>query len=743
MTSTALLAPQVRPVRLRVSVPHRALVGLAALALATSGVTALPSLLSNHLGGSPPASQAATLAQPIGAAGIPLAALKAVSSLDRHQGGMRITSTSITNPAQQLTATFGWGGATVGSGDAQFSLGLTALGRAPQVQSIAPVQPQLGNGIVRYVYPAAVTERWRDASLGLEQSFVLSQRPAGTGPLTVAMAAPAGSHLVRGAVLLPGGLRYAGLRVTDARGHVLRSWLALAHGQLQIKVSDRGARYPVHIDPLVQQANLTAKDGVVGDYLGFSVAISGNTLVAGAPYHKVGINSNQGALYVFSEHAGHWKRSAELTVKGGIPNQYLGSAVAISGKTIIASAPEGNTLNEGALYVFSDASGHWKQVATLTAKGATADAELGQYSVAIHGSTIVAGAPQQTVGSVSGQGAAYVFDEPKGGWATRTQSAELTEAHGAPDDYVGWSVAISGNTILAGAPAPFQENNHYAALFVFTKRSGHWKQTAEVHHRHDVLGVVDDFGDSVAISSHTIAAGAPGTNNLYVFQSAHGKWKQAAALDYTQCDPVGCLDSNDLGSSVAFDGGAILASALDETPKGDFEVATPQYRKVSGKWREVSRLLAGAGQHSTQNELTESLASSGSTVVAGVFDGVDTGSVVVFKGRVTSEGPLIGDVTSSAAGQAQIPVTCELPSKHSTCVVKISAHRTGRKQSMGHAKPKSIPGTDIRSVIFHFNKAFEHLLDRPQGVKVTFKVREYAHGKLKAAGSTTITFTAE
>jgi hypothetical protein len=65
------------------------------------------------------------------------------------------------------------------------------------------------------------------------------------------------------------------------------------------------------------------------------------------------------------------------------------------------------------------------------------------------------------------------------------------------------------------------------------------------------------------------------------------------------------------------------------------------------------------------------------------------------------------------------------------------------RRSGGHAKPKTIKGTDIRTVTVHMNAAFEHLLAKPNGVKVKFTVREYSHGKRKAAGSTTVTFVAD
>lgn len=712
MSTAVLIAPQGRRVRLPFTLHQRSSVLFAAIAFAALAAAGLPTISPSHLAGS-----------------------AALSS------GGGITSLSISNSAQRLTASFASGGATVRSDGARFTLGLTAFGRGSQLRPVAPVEPQLGGGMIRYAYSAAVTETWRNGPLGLEQGFLLSNRPAGLGPLTVAMAAPASSLVVRGAVLLPGGLRYTGLRVTDARGRVLHSWLALKHGQLLIRVSDRGAEYPVRIDPLVQQANLGPNDGVVGDLFGSSVAVSGHTLVAGAPNHQVGANGEQGALYVFSNSSGHWKRTAELTVSGGTSDQQLGTAVGISGNTIVASAPSAGTASQGALFVFSDNSGHWKQIAELTASDAAANDHLGNYSIAIQGKTIIAGAPSHKVGSVAGQGAVYVFNEPASGWhTTSSYSAELSEKHGALDDAVGWSVAISGNTIVAGAPAPFEEDGHQSAVFVFAKRSGHWAETAELQPRG--VRAYDDLGQAVAISGHTIAAGAAQTDTLNVFQYAGGKWKQTAALGYTQCNPTDCLTDSALGASVAFDGSAILASAVDVSPKGDFLGAIPEYREISGKWREVSRVLAGQNQHSTQEQLDESLATSGSTVVAGLFNGVDVGSVAVFKGRVTSEGPLIGSIGSGAAGEASVPVTCELPA-HSTCRVTIGVHRAGSKQVLGHAKAKNIPGTDIRTITVHFNAVFEHLLARPHGVKVKFTVRETSHGKVKASGSTTVTFIPE
>ena len=114
--------------------------------------------------------------------------------------------------------------------------------------------------------------------------------------LSLAMSGSA--RLDHGTVLLPGGLRYAGLRATDARGRSLRAWLQVRNGRVLVRVNDRGARYPLRIDPFVQQAELNPSDGVGangdnGDRFGYSVATSGNTVVVGAPFHAANSNADQ------------------------------------------------------------------------------------------------------------------------------------------------------------------------------------------------------------------------------------------------------------------------------------------------------------------------------------------------------------------------------------------------------------------------------------------------------------------
>ena len=69
--------------------------------------------------------------------------------------------------------------------------------------------------------------------------------------------------------------------------------------------------------------------------------------------------------------------------------------------------------------------------------------------MAIDGGTIVVGTPYDDDAGLT-SGSAYVFLTTDGG-ATYGQVAKLTASDGAASDYFGYSVAISGGTVVVGA----------------------------------------------------------------------------------------------------------------------------------------------------------------------------------------------------------------------------------------------------------------------------------------------------
>ena len=205
-----------------------------------------------------------------------------------------------------------------------------------------------------------------------------------------------------------------------------------------------------------QAAELTANDGGLLSYLGGSVAVQGNTVVAGSN----GQNNFQGAAYVFVEPATGWTsmtQSAELTVATGKANEHFGSSVSISGTTIVAGDP-GAGNNRGAAYVYVQPASGWTTTGQFNASlRAPNPTQYGGFGGAValspSGKAIVVGAAGANVGSNPEQGAAYVYVRPSIGWrSTKTANAELLASDGAQADLMGASVAIDGVTVIAGAP---------------------------------------------------------------------------------------------------------------------------------------------------------------------------------------------------------------------------------------------------------------------------------------------------
>jgi FG-GAP repeat len=664
------------------------------------------------------------------------------------------------NPAQRLSAQFGRSGVAVTAGSAHFAIALKAFGRPSALRTLAPASPAADAARVTYAH-GPVREWWANGPLGLEQGFEIAQRPAGSGALTLSLAVSGSARLDHGTVLLPGGLRYTGLRATDARGRSLRAWLQVRDGRILVRVADRGARYPLRIDPFVEQAELTPNDGVgcdgaCGDQFGYSVATSGNTVVVGAPYHEANSQPYSGAVYVFQIPAAGWAsatQTAELTDSTLGGNEELGFSVAISsdGDTIVAGAPAGSEAppqehvnpcpttpcTQGTVDVFTTTTGNWTSTSTPNARLTVAPAsestlggELG-WSVAISGTTIVAGAPYDGA-SNSSTGLAYVFNEPGGGWsgpqteadAVLTASPLSTTASG--EDQFGLSVGISSNTIVVGAPAwAGASEQDQGAAYVFTGPwSGTQTQTAELL-ASDPSADNDQLGTSVAVSGNTVVAGAPnrrvGSSTsqgaAYVFTAPwSGIQNQVAEL--TASDGI---SGDELGYSVAISGNTLVAGARQVEVGSNSDVgAAYVYTQPSGGWvttsADTAELTASDGDGS--DNLGDSVAISGATIVAGAprhdaeSSTSDYGAAYVFgPGTVVVPPPVVVPAThpaikvgSIAGGRGAITAafTCQaggLACVSATLKATVKEHFKGRKLTAITAGTNRKPPTKTKQVV--------------------------------------------
>ncbi|HYP53441.1 MAG TPA: hypothetical protein VEQ42_07865, partial [Pyrinomonadaceae bacterium] len=153
----------------------------------------------------------------------------------------------------------------------------------------------------------------------------------------------------------------------------------------------------------VEQAKLLASDGAAQESHGFSVAVSGDTAVVGAPADQVGSNSRQGSAYVYTRSGSTWTQQQKLTASDGVANDEFGYAVAIGGDTIFVGrhfTQVGNPARtRGAVYVFTRSGTTWTQSATPLVSGDAADGDLFGASLAYDEGTLVVGALQKNNGS--------------------------------------------------------------------------------------------------------------------------------------------------------------------------------------------------------------------------------------------------------------------------------------------------------------------------------------------------------
>jgi hypothetical protein len=402
------------------------------------------------------------------------------------------------NPGQQWTTKFDGRGfiAQPRGADWQWGFELKSYGFLGQERIVGrgeskPEVSAKGQRLT-YAWDDMVQEWFVNDTRGLEHGFTVKQRPPGAadaplqfdlavrGTLLAQVAADGQGVAFRdasGATVL----NYTGLKVWDADGKVLTSHFeAKGDAQVRLLVDEEGARYPLTVDPIAQQAYLKASNTGSADYFGASVAVSGDTVVVGAwleDSSTTGINStpndgavDSGAAYVFVRSGTAWSQQAYLKASNTGANDYFGTSVAVSGDTVIIGAngenssttginstPDEGAATSGAAYVFVRSGTTWSQQAYLKASNTGAGDSFG-YSVAVSGETVVVtaiGEDSSSTGinstpdeSVSRAGAAYVFVRSGTTWS---EQAYLKASNTGANDEFGSSVAVSGNTVAVGA----------------------------------------------------------------------------------------------------------------------------------------------------------------------------------------------------------------------------------------------------------------------------------------------------
>ena len=378
------------------------------------------------------------------------------------------------------------------------------------------------------------------------------------------------------------------------------------------------------LEAWVEQKRVAA-DGHAYDHYGRAVSVSGNRMVVGADAADV-LTVDNGAVYVVVRTLTGWQQEAKVVAVDGATNDGLGASVAISGDTLVAGAKGADAphLNSGAAYVYVRVNGLWTLQQKLTGSSGAAQDAFGT-SVAIDGDTIVVGAPTHD-GGAADAGAAFVFVRSGATWS---EQQKLVASDRAAADHFGSAVAISGHTVLAGAPHADPKGASSGAAYTFVRSGVTWAQQQKLVPAETAAG--DRLGCAVAIFGDRAVLGAELDDDLgtdsgaaFAFERSGSAWSLAAKLLAADGAP-----SDRLGGSVAIsEDRAVVGAAFDDDHGADSGAAYTFERTASG-WTAGPKVVPANGYANDNFGYAVSTTRTVSAISAWLDDdkGANSGSV--------------------------------------------------------------------------------------------------------------------
>ena len=638
-----------------------------------------------------------------------------------YHAHVRNTEIMLSNRNQEFTAKlYDDAGLVIQHQNHHIRMRLVAVGAGGYIQNLSQAQEKVS--VNQISYDQGPIKQWFvNGPMGLQQGFTINKRPGKnkTGNLVLTLNVhsdlqPRPAIGSRGADFVTTDeevvLQYTGLMVVDADTRQLPAHIETHRNQIDIVVDDSKAVYPVIIDPIFQQAKLTASDGAGDDEFGSSVAIDGDIVVVGAPGNTVGANNNQGAVYVFEKSSDSWTLLAKLTASDGKSWDGFGFCVAINNNVIVVGAPDHDTEghdDQGVVYVYIKPDSGWKNIhesARLTASDGIKYAEFGN-SIAIDQDTIVVGDALADIDRLGdNKGAAYIFVKPITGWVNTTENAKLLASDGWPNDLFGSSVAVSQDTVVVGAShaALGSSDSRQGAVYVFEKPVSGWTSMYETAQLlASDRAEYDGLGKSVAIDHNTIVAGAGkyDTNGklwvgaAYVFTKPVTGWKDKT--ENAKLTAADAMEDDFFGHAVAIDGNTIVIGSPYHDRTGWSPTGLPYYipdmgavytfSRPSGGWHDLqtkASMISSDGR--TDDHLGKSVAISGSTIVAGAPDQdlsgkTDQGAAYVFRYKKKNAWPMFISAVTSHIGHVvagNTRVNAPDPSDQNTKYIKFTGTMT-------------------------------------------------------------------
>jgi len=295
---------------------------------------------------------------------------------------------------------------------------------------------------------------------------------------------------------------------------------------------------------------ITGADGQCNQYgycdtqFGITLAAHGDWLFVGEPGSVPGEAPRAprgqqpepgppGVVHLFHRGAGgSWTRQGALRPADSAPGDAFGAVIALADDRALIGVPNARAAGDstleraGGVIEFVREDGTWREAGRI-AGSPQLNGAFGA-AIALRGDVVAIGAP----GSDDGRGAAFLYrrDGSTGAWS---EQARLAGASAESGERFGSAVALEGDDVWVGAPAP--RGTDIGTTYVYRSGAGA-AQPSEVRRIRLTETVTrDGFGDRIFARAGVATVTASGMHHqagaVYVYErDAAGLWQDGAML---------------------------------------------------------------------------------------------------------------------------------------------------------------------------------------------------------------------
>jgi hypothetical protein len=294
-------------------------------------------------------------------------------------------------------------------------------------------------------------------------------------------------------------------------------------------------------------------------------------MLAVAPARDWDLGHDVGGVQVYRRAGNRWRSVAQIAHPAGEARSHLGAALALSDTELVIGAPHDSdgAFQAGAVFVHAVRHDQWPLVTTLQRPRPSTSDLFGTALAFDHG-TLVIGAPKADEGGLD-TGAVEVFERDAMGAWIHTQT--LAPPDPATGMLFGISVALSGETILVGAPGDSAQGPLAGRVHLYRRIRGSWRWDGSVG---CPAGPRSWFGAAVAASDGLLVVGAPRATRpgasrshldrgaAWVIERVAGSWRCTDMLA-----PAAWREGDGFGAALATDGVRVVVGATADSVRGD------------------------------------------------------------------------------------------------------------------------------------------------------------------------------